>query len=135
MIMIHPHHDDTAEFTTPSHTLHLPPHISPQFHLPLTPDPDFVGDSELPTKDDDEYRPFIRKLPEFQSWYAATCALSLATVCTLLPFLDVPVFWPILVVYYIMFFVGSMRVRIKHMIRHRYLPMSWGKPSFRKSSN
>lgn len=27
------------------------------------------GVSMLPTKSDDEYRPFIRRLPEFKFWY------------------------------------------------------------------
>lgn len=29
------------------------------------------GGSILPTRGDDEYRPFIRRLPEFKFWWAA----------------------------------------------------------------
>ena len=29
---------------------------------------------ELPTKQNDEFRPFIRRLPEFKFWYSATKA-------------------------------------------------------------
>lgn len=54
-----------------------------------------LGEAELPTRSDDEYRPFIRKLPEFSTWYRASKALALALLLTAFPFLDVPVFWPV----------------------------------------
>jgi len=78
----------------------------------------------------DRYRPFIRKLPEFSTWYRATKAVLLGFTCTLFPFLDVPVFWPILLVYFVMLFVGTLRQRVSHMIKHKYLPFSFGKPKF-----
>lgn len=95
-------------------------------------DPELAGGSEaeLPTRSDDEYRPFIRKLPEFSTWYRASKALTLGLVCTALPFLDIPVFYPILLIYFVMLFVGTLRQRLQHMIKHRYLPFSWGKPKF-----
>jgi hypothetical protein len=38
------------------------------------------------------------------------------------PFLDIPVFWPILVVYFFALFFVTMRKQIQHMIKHKYIP-------------
>lgn len=58
----------------------------------------------LPTKQDEEFRPFIRRLPEFKFWYSATRAISIGFVCTFFSIFDVPVFWPVLVVYWLILF-------------------------------
>ncbi len=58
----------------------------------------------LPTKQDEEFRPFIRRLPEFKFWYSATRAISIGFVCTWFSVFDVPVFWPVLVVYWLILF-------------------------------
>merc|ERR1712098_828141 len=55
---------------------------------------------ELPTKQNDEFRPFIRRLPEFKFWYSATKATVIAFACTFFDFFNIPVFWPILVMYF-----------------------------------
>lgn len=46
---------------------------------------------------------------------------------TLLPMFDVPVFWPILLLYWLLLFAVTMKRQIKHMIKYRYLPFSTGK--------
>lgn len=43
---------------------------------------------------------------------------------------DVPVFWPILLLYFIILFVVTMKRQIKHMIKHRYVPWSFGKAKY-----
>lgn len=58
----------------------------------------------LPTKQDEEFRPFIRRLPEFKFWYSATRAIAIGFVCTWFGIFDVPVFWPVLVVYWLILF-------------------------------
>ncbi|CAE6004120.1 unnamed protein product [Arabidopsis arenosa] len=40
---------------------------------------------------------------------------------------DVPVFWPILLFYWVMLFFLTMRKQIQHMIKYRYVPFSFGK--------
>lgn len=97
-------------------------------------DPDASDEAELPTSNNDEYRPFIRKLPEFTTWYRATRALSIALFLAMWQVFNIPVFWPILLIYFIMLFMGTMRQRLQHMIRHKYLPFSFGKPKFSKST-
>lgn len=59
----------------------------------------------LPTKSDEEFRPFIRRLPEFKFWYWATRAITISFFCTWFEIFNIPVFWPILVMYWMILFV------------------------------
>ena len=43
---------------------------------------------------------------------------------------DIPVFWPILVVYFFALFFVTMKRQIKHMIKHKYVPWSGSKKSY-----
>jgi hypothetical protein len=40
---------------------------------------------------------------------------------------DVPVFWPILLFYWVVLFTLTMRRQIAHMIKYKYVPFSFGK--------
>ena len=40
---------------------------------------------------------------------------------------------PILVVYFVVLFSISMKRQIRHMIKYKYLPFSFGKPRFGKA--
>ncbi|KAL7963513.1 retrieval of early ER protein Rer1 [Trichoderma compactum] len=86
----------------------------------------------LPTKQDEEFKPFIRRLPEFKFWYWATRAIGISFVCTWFAIFDVPVFWPVLVMYWLILFVLTMRRQIQHMIKYRYVPFTIGKKSYAK---
>lgn len=62
----------------------------------------------LPTKQDEEFRPFIRRLPEFKFWHSATRVIVIGFVCSWFEIFNVPVFWPVLVMYwFILFFLTS----------------------------
>lgn len=106
----------------------------------------------LPTKQDEEFRPFIRRLPEFKFWYAATRAIAIGFVCTWFTIFDVPVFWPVLVIYWLILFtltskkrpfiiylwdtnIATVRRQIQHMIKYRYVPFSFGKTKYNKNSS
>jgi hypothetical protein len=91
-------------------------------------DPDLYGKDVLPTAGDGDYRPFVRKLPEFVFWRRLATCLLLAYVAGLFPFLDPPVYGPLLLVYFLLVAAFNFRSRIAHMIRNRYLPFNWGKP-------
>ena len=96
-------------------------------------DPDELEDEEgpvLPTREADEFRPFTRKLPEFQFWYWATRAVFTSIVMTFFAFFDLPVFWPILLMYFIFLFVLTMKQQILHMLKHKYVPWSAGKRTY-----
>ncbi|PVH36967.1 hypothetical protein PAHAL_6G211000 [Panicum hallii] len=43
---------------------------------------------------------------------------------------DVPVFWPILLCYWVVLFVLTMKRRIVHMIKYKYVPFSFGKQKY-----
>ncbi|EKD00237.1 ER to transport-related protein [Trichosporon asahii var. asahii CBS 8904] len=77
--------------------------------------------------DDEEFRPFIRRLPEFKFWYSATKATTIALLCTITRATDVPVYWPILLVYFCTLFALTMRRQIQHMIKYRYIPWDLGR--------
>lgn len=125
----------------------------------------------LPSQRDDEFRPFVRRLPEWQFWYVApapprlvllknrhrlsvTRATAIALVCTTSEVFDVPVYWPILVVYFLTLFFLTMRRQIqyvsclrpsncfpplplleisyslrlaRHMIKYKYVPFDLGR--------
>lgn len=84
----------------------------------------------LPTRRSDEYRPFVRRLPEFKFWYCLTRAFCIGFVMTFFSVFDVPVFWPILVFYWFMLFTLTMRKQIQHMIKYKYVPFSFGKKQY-----
>jgi len=84
----------------------------------------------LPSKASDEFKPFVRRLPEFKFWYASARSLVLGFFATFFPMFDVPVFWPILVMYWLILFFVTMRRQIKHMIKYRYIPFSIGKKRY-----
>lgn len=99
----------------------------------LTPMDDGDGDPILPTNSreaGDEFKPFMRRLPEFKFWWSCTKAVALALFLTFFRVFDVPVFWPILLVYFIILFVLTMKRQIMHMWQHKYIPFSFGKPSY-----
>lgn len=86
--------------------------------------------SSLPTTRNDEFRPFIRRLPEFKFWYNATRAALFSFVATWFSIFDVPVFWPILLIYFCVLFTLTMRRQIQHMIKYKYLPFDFGKAKY-----
>ncbi|XP_018565561.1 protein RER1 isoform X1 [Anoplophora glabripennis] len=85
---------------------------------------------ELPTRANEEFRPFIRRLPEFKFWYSVTKSTVIGLICTFFECFNIPVFWPILVMYFITLFCITMKRQIRHMIKYRYLPFTHGKPKY-----
>uniref|UniRef100_A0A1I7YEF6 Protein RER1 n=1 Tax=Steinernema glaseri TaxID=37863 RepID=A0A1I7YEF6_9BILA len=102
----------------------------------LTPrvDPALDFDSEdeegpvLPKSNNEEFRPFMRRLPEFKFWLSTMKSTLIAFTCTFFEVFDVPVFWPILVMYFFVLFFLTMKRQIMHMIKYRYIPFTVGKP-------
>lgn len=89
----------------------------------------------LPTKSDEEFKPFIRRLPEFKFWYWTTRAVVISFFCSWWEIFNVPVFWPVLLFYWIILFFLTMRKQIQHMIKYRYVPFTMGKKKYTKNSN
>lgn len=103
----------------------LSPKIDPAAHENYDEGP------ELPTTVHEEFRPFIRRLPEFKFWYSATRAVFIAMFCTFFDCFNIPVFWPILLLYFVLLFCVTMKRQIKHMVKYRYLPWTTGKAIYR----
>ncbi|RZC44603.1 hypothetical protein C5167_037550 [Papaver somniferum] len=95
-------------------------------------DPEMEGldGASLPTKGSDEFKPFIRRLPEFKFWYSITKAFLVAFFMTFFSMFDVPVFWPILLCYWMVLFFLTMKRQILHMIKYKYIPFSIGKQRY-----
>ncbi len=92
-------------------------------------DPEADGPT-LPTKANEEFKPFSRKVPEFKFWEHATRGTVFSLLMTLTKLSDVPVFWPILVFYFLTLLVFTLRDRVAHMVKHRYIPCSFGKKRY-----
>mmetsp|Transcript_45791 Transcript_45791/g.106366 ORF Transcript_45791/g.106366 Transcript_45791/m.106366 type:complete len:194 (+) Transcript_45791:92-673(+) len=84
----------------------------------------------LPTSDREEFRPFTRKLPEFKFWVAAFRAAFFAQFIIIFKAFDLPVYWPILLMYFVLLVFITMKERIKHMVKHGYLPWKSGKQTY-----
>ncbi|XP_055833539.1 protein RER1A-like [Solanum dulcamara] len=94
-------------------------------------DPEVDGPT-LPTRGSDEFRPFVRRLPEFKFWYSLSKAVCIAFVLTFFSAFDVPVFWPILLFYWLVLFVSTMKRQIMHMVKYKYVPFTFGKQRYGK---
>ncbi|KAJ8486056.1 hypothetical protein OPV22_018541 [Ensete ventricosum] len=84
----------------------------------------------LPTRSSDEFRPFVRRLPEFKFWHSIAKAFCIAFVLTFFSAFDVPVFWPILLFYWLVLFTVTMKRQILHMIKYKYVPFTFGKQRY-----
>lgn len=99
--------------------------LTPKFDVSLQQDEE---NNELEAGEkSDEFRPFIRRLPEFRFWHNCIRATVLSMFLSLFRILDIPVFWPILLFYFITLFFLTMRRQIQHMIKYRYIPIDIGK--------
>lgn len=84
----------------------------------------------LPTSLDEEFKPFIRRLPEFKFWRNGMIATVSSLFMSFFSIFDIPVFWPILVMYFILLFTLTMRKQIQHMVKYKYLPWDFGKVKY-----
>lgn len=93
---------------------------------------DYADDATLYKKsvNEKEFRPFIRKLPEFKFWYKAMVGVLLSLVLTIFTIFDLPVFWPILVGYFVLLTFLTMKAQIQHMIKYKYIPFDIGKKKY-----
>ena len=97
----------------------LTPAIDPEAEGPL-----------LPSQMKDGERIFTRRVPEFKFWWSSMKSIIICTMMTFFKVFDVPVFWPILLIYFCALFFLTMKRQLKHMLKHRYVPWSHGKKSY-----
>lgn len=101
------------------------------FLSPLEDQNDLDGPS-LPSTSEQgkEYKPFTRRLPEFKFWLTCFRGTVTSFFMTFFSIFDVPVFWPILVMYFGVLFFMTMKRQIQHMYKHKYVPFSFGKSKY-----
>merc|ERR1719320_1993781 len=105
--------------------------LSPRFDpMPENINSEDLGGFQLPTSNEDEFRPFIRRLPEFSFWKRGIRGVLIVTFLTLFRFLDFPVFYPILLFYFFLLCFVSLKRQVAHMISHKYVPFTWGKKKY-----
>lgn len=110
----------------------LSPKMDPEFQATQEDlDPD--SGPALPTRVNDEFRPFIRRLPEFKFWFLGTRATLISLFLSMFDMFDLPVFWPILLLYFFILTFLTLRRQIKHMYRHHYVPWTTGKRRYGQS--
>ena len=96
--------------------------LSPKIEPSLMDDAAAEDPGALPLKQSDEFRPFIRRLSEFKFWQQAQYATLVSLGMTGFQAFNLPVFWPILVIYFFILFGVTMKQRILHMIKYKYVP-------------
>ncbi len=89
-------------------------------------------DSFLPQKNNEEFKPFQRKIKEYTFWSMVCGTLLFSIPMTFFKAFDIPVFWPLLLAYFILIFALVMRRQIQHMIKYHYLPWDAGKMKYGK---
>jgi hypothetical protein len=94
-------------------------------------DPELYSGDVLPTAGDGDYKPFVRKLPEFIFWRRSFTAVVIGHIASIFRFLDPPVYGPLLLVYFVIVVVFNFRARIAHMIKNRYVPFERNKPRYK----
>lgn len=107
----------------------LSPKIDPDFQATQDDlDPD--SGPSLPTKVNDEFRPFIRRLPEYKFWFLGTRATLISLFLSMFDMFDLPVFWPILLLYFFVLTFLTLRRQIQHMYKYHYVPWTTGKKRY-----
>lgn len=98
------------------------------------PDPfeNIEDDDYVPETIDNEFKPFVRNLPEFDFWMFVTKIIALAFVATYFDILDIPVYTPILVIYFIFMVVFTGKRLIAHMKKYNYNPFLQTKEYYKK---
>lgn len=110
----------------------LTPRFDPSLQDDVRSEEQEAGINAEEMQKNEDFRPFMRRLPEFRFWFLSFNATLIAIGCSLFRFLDVPVFWPILVVYFILLFVLTMRRQVQHMMQFKYIPFDIGKKRFNR---
>ena len=106
-------------------------HLGVQFFQPLglpSIDDDIIDNEvyeDLPISgqtpsNNDDFKPLIRSVSEFKFWQNVSFCVGIAIVCTYFKMLDLPVFWPFLLVYFIVLLLLTVRKMLLHMNHFNY---------------
>lgn len=86
---------------------------------------------EPPANIDNEFRPFIRRLPEFQFWWFFLRLVGMAFTATFFDIFDIPACVPVLIVYFAVILILTVRGLLRHMKKYKYNPFYEEKARFK----
>eukprot|EP00357_Protocruzia_adherens_P005767 CAMPEP_0115005974 /NCGR_PEP_ID=MMETSP0216-20121206/20207_1 /TAXON_ID=223996 /ORGANISM="Protocruzia adherens, Strain Boccale" /LENGTH=112 /DNA_ID=CAMNT_0002372435 /DNA_START=236 /DNA_END=574 /DNA_ORIENTATION=+ len=95
-------------------------------------DPEEEEDLGLPRYESDEFRPFRRKVIEYDFWLSLMIIGSIGFFCTFFEEFNLKVHGLFLLCYYVFVMGLALHKRIKHMIKYKYIPISFGKQRYSK---
>ncbi|ELA48404.1 hypothetical protein VCUG_00013 [Vavraia culicis subsp. floridensis] len=97
------------------------------------PDPFDNIDEEvyIPQTVDDEFRPFMRRLPEFDFWWLSVRLVLISFLTTFSSLFDIPVYAPILILYFIVISLLTAKNLYRHMKKYNYNPFYVAKESYK----
>lgn len=76
--------------------------------------------TSLTNKEDNERRPLLRTSSEFKIWQQSLLSFLICYTTTYIPILDIPVYWPFLVGYFLSIFFMTFKKYRKHMRKYGY---------------
>lgn len=80
---------------------------------------------------DNQYKPIVRNMPEFDYWKFTTKVLGSALIATFFNILDIAVWTPILVVYFLIMLILTIKCLLQHMKKYNYNPFSFSKDYYK----
>ena len=85
---------------------------------------DLVQFRQLSTdqEENDDASPLISNMGEYGVWLRVTFAFSLGLICTCFKLLQIDVFWPLLVIYFVILLGYTIVKILRQMRKHSY---SW----------
>ena len=88
----------------------------------------FITPIEDPTSTaPDEFRPFLRSISELRLWENSAVSVLCGVLCTYCPFFNLPIYWPILPVTFLVISSFLLYKQLSHMREHRYVPWTVNK--------
>lgn len=89
-------------------------------------------DTYVPNNIDNDYKPYVRKLPEYTLWVFTIQILVIIIILSMFEFADIPVFSPILISYFIFMLVVTLYTVISHSKKYKYNLLFFDKAKINK---
>jgi len=88
-----------------------------------------IGEDDYnPSNIDNDFKPYVRKLPEFTFWGFTTQIIFAAFFLTFFEMADIPVFIPILAIYFVFILVMTLYKLVLHSRKFKY-SLFWSRKS------
>ncbi|EQB61969.1 rer1 protein [Vairimorpha apis BRL 01] len=88
-------------------------------------------DDYVPDLIDNQFRPITRNLPEYDFWWFCLKVILCAFFASFFGIMDIPVYTPILVIYFILMVGFTLKSLYKHMKKYKYNPFFMSKDFYK----